>query len=330
MRSEEALTQNIWRPVSECTIEYVDPEDQDKGPLCVQTGAYDAEFERTNENLNGLLDHVADEKILEYKMAPVADKDKGTVEMIEYTTGGNTAYAYVYLPASYDPAKQYSVLYLLHGGGGNAASWFTSKSEDDAGFKDGDDITGSLGYAVNLLDNVFANGDADPCIIVTPNATDVEGFAVAFRDLMAKVDETYPTIADRDNRAMAGLSMGSIATWYGGIISNLDNLSWFANMSGGPVADVDGAAKAIKESVIPALESAAAKGNKVNMMMNFNGVHDVALAPHVAAHKQLVEYANGSDILTVGENYDFLSSDGAHDWTTWQLYLYDVLQIFFK
>ena len=116
----------------------------------------------------------------------------------------------------YRPGMKFQTVYLLHGGGGNAASWFTCTYDDVAGFKDGDDITGALGTAVNVLDNIFANGDAAPCIIVTPNGdtngAGFFGFGPVLRDLITKVDETYPTIADRDHRALAGLSMGSIAT----------------------------------------------------------------------------------------------------------------------
>lgn len=66
------------------------------------------------------------------------------------------------------------------------------------------------------------------------------------------------------------------------------------------------------------------------MMLQFNGIHDVALAPHVAAHKTLLEYLNASDVLRLGENYDFIVSDGGHDWNAWNLYLYDMMQVFFR
>ena len=327
---EAAIAQNIWLPVAECPLAYVDPAAEDNVPLYLRAGVWEDEFERANDNLNALPYLVKDETIAAYKTSPVAADKKGTVDTLEYKTGNGTAYAYVYLPASYDKAKEYNVLYLLHGGGGNAASWFTNTDADDAGFHDGDDITNDLSYAVNILDNMFANGDADPCIVVTPNASDVGNFGSTLRDLIAAVDKSYPTKADRENRALAGLSMGSIATWTGGIVGNLDNISWFANMSGGPVADVAEAETYVKESVIPALDAAAAKGYNVNMMLSLNGVFDMALPPHVAAHNTLVDYAKNSDVLEVGENYDFLVSDGAHDWDAWNLYLYDILTVFFR
>lgn len=326
---QHALEQDIWLPVSECPLEYVDPAAGDDQPPYVQAGVWDEDFERANENLNGLPYLLNDDKVVAYKTTPAAAQDKGTVEMLEYTTGGETAYAYVYLPASYDESKDYNVLYLLHGGGNNATSWFTNE-DDEKDFYDGDDITGSLGYAVNILDNMFANGDAEPCIVVTPNGGDFYGFSSVLRDLIAKVDATYSTNADREHRAMMGLSMGSIATWYCGIVDNLENISWFGNMSAGPDSDVAKAEQYVKDSVIPALEAADKAGYKVNMMLNFNGTLDVALAPHVATHKLLVEFAESSDILEVGENYDFIVSNGSHEWAAWNLYLYDALRVFFK
>jgi len=255
--------------------------------------------------------------------------------MLKYTMGGKSACAYVYLPAGYSSAKDYSVLYLSHGGGGNACSWFTNTDTDKAGLHDGDDITDSLGYAVNLLDNMFAKGEAEPCIVVTPNADDpdldgkFDNYDTLLRDLIAAVDAKYSIAADRDHRGLAGLSMGSIATWKGGIANNLKDVSWFANMSAGPDFDVAEAEKYIKDAIIPAFETASDAGYDVNMMLNLSGVEDIALEPHVAVHKLLTEYAQSSDILNVGENYDFVVSDGNHEFGAWNLYLYDVLKVFY-
>ena len=68
-----------------------------------------------------------DVKLNEYKAAPqVFDQEragiaKGTVHLIEYQSEsvGTTRKANVYLPPKYDAKKKYSVLYLLHGIGGD-------------------------------------------------------------------------------------------------------------------------------------------------------------------------------------------------------------------
>lgn len=366
-----AIDQNIWLRTEDCPAEYgvySDPGDNptavnyvaDDRPLYIQAGTYDEDFERANENLNGLATEIKDETLLAYEQPAAADAH-GTVEAIKYDTyyyakdlaDGDalshatpiTKTAYVYLPADYDASKQYNILYLLHGGGDNAAKWFT---------QEGTTTTGTLGsgYAVNILDNLFANGDAESFIVVTPglyyeedeNTQSLNGytetFAYEFRDLMPVVESTYSTyaadttdaglIASRDHRAFAGLSMGSITTWHSGVAQLLDVVSWYGNMSAGPSADIEEATSYTNNTIIPAIEEAASKGYKINMLLSMNGVKDMALEPHVATHKLLVDFAETSDALTVGENYDFIASNGAHTFEAWNLYLYDMAQVFFK
>ena len=72
-----------------------------------------------------------DVKFNEYKAAPQGfDQQregiaKGTVQLIEYKSEsvGTTRKANVYLPPKYDAKKKYSVLYLLHGIGGDEWEW---------------------------------------------------------------------------------------------------------------------------------------------------------------------------------------------------------------
>lgn len=48
----------------------------------------------------------------------------------------------------------------MHGGGDTAKKWFSQNDTTDGEI--------GSGYAVNILDNLFANGDAEPFIVVTP------------------------------------------------------------------------------------------------------------------------------------------------------------------
>lgn len=365
---ELALEQNIWLPVSECTAEYGvfnDPGDNptpinqvvDDRPAYIQAGVWDDDFTRTNENLNGLATDIKDETLAAYEQPC---DTKGTVEAIEYDTyyyakdleAGDalshetpiTKTAYVYLPADYDANKEYNILYLLHGGGDTAKKWFSQMNTTDGEL--------GSGYAVNILDHIFADGKADPFIVVTPglyNDADeasqelngyTETFAYELKDLMPVVESTYSTYAkdvtedalieSRDHRAFAGLSMGSITTWHSAVAQSLDVVSWFGNMSGGPSSDVDEASAYVKDTIIPAIEDGAKQGYNINMLLSMNGVSDIALEPHVATHKLLVDFAESNDALSVGENYDFIVSNGAHNFEAWNLYLYDMAQVFFK
>jgi len=121
---------------------------------------------------------------------------------------------HVYTPPGYEKdSKTYPVLYLVHGAGDSDQSW------------------SSVGRANNILDNLIAAGKAKPMIIVMPNGHTPDRPSAApanmlqntdFRDDFLKavipyVDKNYRTIANADNRAMAGLSMGGAHTIANGL-----------------------------------------------------------------------------------------------------------------
>ena len=147
----------------------------------------------------------------------------GTVSKIWYDspTAGTTRRCTVYTPAGYETSREkYPVLYLLHGMGGDEQAW------------------SELGRAVQILDNLIAEGKAKPMIVVMPNGNisqvacpgeTPEGFKVptmqlpktmdgyfeqAFPDLMKFVERTYRTQNDKAHRAIAGLSMGGFHSLY--------------------------------------------------------------------------------------------------------------------
>lgn len=118
--------------------------------------------------------------------------------------------AYVYLPAEYakNPNKRYPVLYLQHGWGENETSWPVQ------------------GKAPIIMDNLIADGVCQPMIVVMTygmtNGTRIgglggfnvkEGFEKVLCDeLIPYIDKNFRTKADRNNRAMCGLSMGGMET----------------------------------------------------------------------------------------------------------------------
>ena len=137
----------------------------------------------------------------------------------------------VYTPAEYDEQtnKKYPVLYLLHGAGGDENAW------------------SELGRAAQILDNLIAQGKAEPMIIVMPNGNGgqqaVPGeypnsmYKPSFRnartmdgaieaafvpDVVKYIDSHYRTLADKRHRAVAGLSMGGAQTLNIGIQECLD------------------------------------------------------------------------------------------------------------
>ena len=131
--------------------------------------------------------------------------------------------AYVYFPAEYDafPDKRYPVFILRHGGGEDESSWVEQ------------------GFANFILDNLIAEKKAVPMIAVmdwgqapipgmevhipsTPPSQEI--IDITIKELIPIIDCSYRTIPDREHRAMAGLSMGSVQTLYIG----LQNLDYFS------------------------------------------------------------------------------------------------------
>ncbi|MBQ7484891.1 MAG: endo-1,4-beta-xylanase [Bacteroidaceae bacterium] len=117
--------------------------------------------------------------------------------------------AYVYTPAEYyqNPKKRYPVLYLQHGWGEDETAW------------------SNQGHANLIMDNLLAEGKAKPFIIVMTygmtnelkwghmHEFDWTAFQKVLMDeLVPYVDSHFRTLANRNNRAMAGLSMGGMET----------------------------------------------------------------------------------------------------------------------
>ena len=158
----------------------------------------------------------------------------GKLEMIEYEskTVGTQRKMQVYTPPGYSTDKKYPVLYLLHGIGGDETEWERFATPDV------------------LLDNLIADGQAVPMIIVMPNGraqkddragpnpmATAPAFAKFERDLL---DDVIPTIesrysvqADREHRALAGLSMGGGQSLNFGL-SHLDVFAWVGGFSSAP------------------------------------------------------------------------------------------------
>jgi enterochelin esterase-like enzyme len=154
----------------------------------------------------------------------------GTLESATFhstTLGEDIAYN-VYLPAGYEStAKQYPVLYLLHGRGDSMSAWTQVKGR---------------------LDQLIADGAIPPTIAIMPDApwsqrasyyvdsqykgSDRAGtdrgrpVETAFtQDLIQHVDSTYRTLASRDGRVVGGYSMGG----YGAIRFSLAHPDLFVS-----------------------------------------------------------------------------------------------------
>lgn len=160
--------------------------------------------------------------------------ERGKLETVEYdsTTVGIKRIARVYTPPGYTSDMKYPVLYLLHGIGGNENEWVRG------------------GVADVVLDNLYADQKAVPMIVVLPNGRASKdltardpipkqspAFAAFEQDLLTDlipfIEKTYSVKADRESRALAGLSMGGGQSLNFGL-NNLDRFAWVGGFSSAP------------------------------------------------------------------------------------------------
>ena len=198
----------------------------------------------------------------------------GKLEMIEYDskTVGTKRKMQVYTPPDYTTNQKYPVLYLLHGIGGDETEWQRFATPDV------------------LLDNLIADGKAVPMIIVMPNGraqkndraegnvmASAPAFAVFEQDLLNDVipaiESRYSVQADREHRALAGLSMGGGQSLNFGL-AHLDTFAWVGGFSSAPntrppdqlVPDPAAASKQLKLLWLSC-------GNKDGLIRISQGVH---------------------------------------------------------
>lgn len=256
----------------------------------------------------------------------------GTVELVKYTAkdyigdGDDVVKkANVYLPAGYNPANKYNVIYLLHGIGGDETEWGM------------DDPNSRLR---RTLDNLIANGEIEPVIVVTPNGratackhTDATNSFYQFgyelrNDLIPYIESNYSTYAEynengydltatRNHRAVAGLSMGGMQTINIGICECLDLFSYFGAFSAAPTSYEAGkVAKAIDASEY-----------EIDYFYNLCGTEDsIAYSSHAAAAKNVDAF---TDKLTEGENFIWMEKPGDHNFNIWNLGFYNFVRIAF-
>jgi enterochelin esterase-like enzyme len=242
-----------------------------------------------------------------------AEKDvpHGKLEMVSYDSKsvGTTRKMQVYTPPGYSNEKKYPVLYLLHGIGGDETEW------------------DRFAHPNRLLDNLIAEGKAVPMIVVMPNGRaqkndrpegNVFASAPAFaafeqdllKDVIPAIESKYSVQADREHRALAGLSMGGGQSLNFGL-AHLDTFAWIGGFSSAPyskpaselVPDPASAKKQLKLLWV-------ACGKKDNLIRISQGVH---------------AYLKDKDIPHVWH------VDGnAHDPTEWKNNLYLFSQRIFR
>ena len=234
----------------------------------------------------------------------------GIIETVEYDSKSvkSKRKLLIYTPPGYSKDKRYPVLYLLHGIGGTEREWADN------------------GAPGAILDNLYADKKLTPMIVVMPNGRaqvndraegNVFATAPAFgefdKDLIGSVipfvDGRYPTVADRDHRALAGLSMGGGQSLDFGL-ANTDTFGWVGGFSSAPntfppaklVADVD-------------------KAKSLKFLWVSCGDKDGLIGISQGVHKYLKEK---------GVPHVWHVDSGAHSWPVWKNDLFLFSQRIFK
>ncbi|HVN47448.1 MAG TPA: alpha/beta hydrolase-fold protein [Bacteroidota bacterium] len=253
------------------------------------------------------------------KQAPVgfdslrADVPHGNIDSITYqsTTVGTVRKATIYTPPGYSKEKKYSVLYLLHGIGGDEKEWLTG------------------GTPQRILDNLYAEQKVEPMIVVMPNgramkddratgnimeSAKVQAFATfekdLLNDLIPSIEKTFPVYTDREHRAIAGLSMGGGQSLNFGL-GNLDTFAWIGGFSSAPNTKTP-------ELLVPNPQEAK---SKIKLLWISCGDDDGLITFSQRTH----EYLQAHDVPHI-----YYIQPGVHDFKVWKNSLYMFSQFLFK
>lgn len=249
----------------------------------------------------------------------VQDVPHGEVRHHFYKSGviGDQRDFYVYTPPSYASSSgKLPVLYLLHGYSDTAEGWTI------------------VGKAHVIVDNLIAQKKIKPMIVVMPLGYGVPGFASHessnFRDrdrttrnftnfrkalleeVIPMVEKGYRVSAKREDRAIAGLSMGGAETLFTGL-NNVDKFAYIGAFSSG------GLPATKPEEVFGSVSAESTKGLKVFWMSC--GTSD-----------SLIGFQRGfSDWLKQkGIAHKTNETPGGHEWLLWRRNLAEYAQMLFK
>jgi len=234
---------------------------------------------------------------------------------------------YVYVPDAYytSPNTRYPVLYLYHGGGGYEADWVRD------------------GRAAVIMDNLIASRQAVPMIIVMPNNTLVApagggrgtgpaapgppaSAATLARELLTDIvpfiETRYRVMANRESRAIAGLSAGGGTAFPTGL-NNLDHFAYVGQFSSGMFGGTGANTTAVAADVIvPGLfTDVAKKQGQLKLLYMSCGTED----PRLPFQKRTFE-----DLTSRGYRPVFREFAGAHVWKVWRHSLHDFAPRLFR
>lgn len=238
------------------------------------------------------------------------DVPHGEVRIQKYESKltGETRECYIYLPAGYNEGKEkYPVLYLLHGAGEDQTGWTKQ------------------GFMNNIMDNLIDEGSAVPMIVVMdhgvatiPGIQSASMFdftayeKVVIEELVPFIDKNFRTLADREHRAIAGLSLGGFQS-FTIAMNNRSLFAWLGGFSGsgkGPGTTADLYDDSMNSDFNLIFISTGTK-ESAQMYATVKNFHDI--------------------LVNAGVKHIFFQSTGTgHEWLTWRRSLYRLAPMLFK
>jgi len=221
----------------------------------------------------------------------------------------------IYTPPGYENNNEkYPVLYLLHGMGGDEEAWI------------------ALGRTAQIIDNLIAQGKAQPMIVVMPNGNAAQEAAPgesslgmykptmqlpntmdgtyenSFKDIISFVESNYRVKAEKSNRAIAGLSMGGFHSLH---ISRFypNTFDYVGLFSAAIMPDEN-----VKSKVYENFEETLTAQKKNGIQLYW-----IAIGKTDFLYQANTDYRKKLDSLDF--KYTYIETEGGHTWDNWRKYL---------
>lgn len=230
----------------------------------------------------------------------------------------------VYTPADYETSgKRYPVFYLLHGMGGDENAW------------------SELGRTTQIMDNLIAQGKAEPMIVVMTNGNaaqeatpgesslgflppsmqlpkTMEGsFETHFPEVVKFIDKNYRTKANKKNRAIAGLSMGGYHSLH--ISKQYPDMFNYVGLFSAAIFPNKNVSSPVYEDMEGKLEVQFAKKP---------ALYWIAIGKTDFLYKANSDYRKLLD--EKGYKYEYFENEDGHIWKNWRIYLTEFAPRLFK
>ena len=251
----------------------------------------------------------------------------GTVSKIWYDSPslGINRRLTVYTPAGYETSgKRYPVFYLLHGMGGDENAW------------------SELGRASQILDNLIAQGKAEPMIVVMTNGNAVleaapgesslgwnvqptfqlpktmEGsFETHFPEVVKFIEKHYRTKANKKNRAIAGLSMGGFHSMH--ISKHYPDMFDYVGLFSAAILPGQNVTSPVYENL---------EGKLAVQFGKRPALYWIGIGKTDFLYKSNEEYRKLLD--SKGYPYEYYENEDGHIWRNWRIYLSEFVPKLFK